>query len=162
MHTVHLNNNQIFIDSPDFNAATTYTGYFDLIRDFKPGMSFKNQSFYDALSSQKFSTYGFGADYHPGVIENKSSFDFSFKPAKWLKIDTTSGFSYRYSHVWAGEERTVFQVIDRRDLSIGASRMTGLPAYFQLTASGVTTISRWAIIATMACLAWPKSPSLIN
>jgi iron complex outermembrane receptor protein len=120
IHMVHLNNDQIFIDSPDFNDATTYTAYFDLIRDFKEGVTFKNQTFYDALSSQKFSTYGFGANYHPGVIENKTSFDFAFKPAKWIKVQTTSGFSYRYTHVWAGEERTLFQVIDRRDLSIGA------------------------------------------
>jgi iron complex outermembrane recepter protein len=120
VHLVHLNNDQIFIDSPDFNDALTYTGYFDMIRDFKPGISFKNQTFYDALSSQKFSTYGFGADYHPGVIENKSSFDFAVKPFKWMNIQATTGFSYRYSHVWAGEERTLYQVIDRRDISLGA------------------------------------------
>jgi len=121
VHTVHLNNDQIFIDSPDFNDALTYTGYFDLIRDFKEGVSIKNQTFYDALSSQKFSTYGFAANYHPGVIENKTSFDYSFKPAKWFSAQTTSGFSYRYSHVWAGEERTYAQVIDRRDISQGAT-----------------------------------------
>ena len=120
IHLVHLNNDQIFIDSPDFNDALTYTGYFDLIRDFKEGMTLKNQTFYDSLSSQKFSTYGFAANYHPGVIENKTSFDYSFKASKWLKVQTTSGFSYRYSHVWAGEERTLYQVIDRRDISLGA------------------------------------------
>jgi len=37
VHLVHLNNDQIFIDSPDFNDALTYTGYFDLIRDFTYG-----------------------------------------------------------------------------------------------------------------------------
>ncbi len=120
VHLVHLNNNQIFIDSPDFNSALTYTGYFDLIRDFREGFTLKNQSFYDSLSSQKFSTYGFAANYHPDVIENKTSLDYSFKHAKWLKVQTTSGFSYRYSHVWAGEERTLYQVIDRRDISVGA------------------------------------------
>jgi iron complex outermembrane receptor protein len=120
VHLVHLNNNQIFIDSPDFNNALTYTGYFDLIRDFRDGFTIKNQSFYDSLSSQKFSTYGFAADYHPGVLENKTSLDYSFKPARWLNVQTTSGFSYRYSHVWAGEERTLYQVIDRRDISVGA------------------------------------------
>ncbi len=120
IHLVHLNNDQIFIDSPDFNDALTYTGYFDLVRDFRDGMSLKNQTFYDSLSSQKFSTYGFAANYHPDVIENKTSFDFSFKASKWLKVQTTSGFSYRYSHVWAGEERTLYQVIDRRDISVGA------------------------------------------
>ena len=120
LHNVHLNNNQIFIDAPDFNDALTYTGYFDLIRDFREGVSFRNQTFYDALSSQKFRTYGFAANYHPGVIENKSSLDAGFRKGKWLKVQTTSGFSYRYTHVWAGEERTLYQVIDRRDISVGA------------------------------------------
>jgi iron complex outermembrane receptor protein len=120
IHTVHLNNDQIFIDSPDFADALTYTGYFDLIRDIRPGFTFKNQTFYDDLNHQKFSTYGFAADYKPAVIENKTSLDYTFKAGKWLKAETTGGFSYRYSHVSAGEERTLFQVIDRRDLSLGA------------------------------------------
>ena len=35
-------------------------------------------------------------------------------------MQATTGFSYRYTHVWAGEERTLYQVIDRRDISVGA------------------------------------------
>lgn len=120
IHNVHLNNDQIFIDSSDFSDAITYTGYFDLIKDIKDGVRFKNQTFYDSLDHQKFSTYGFGANYTPDVIENKSSLDYSFTAGHWLKAQTTSGFSYRHTSVTAGEERTVFQVIDRRDLSIGA------------------------------------------
>ncbi len=120
IHTTHLNHDQIFIDSPDFSDAITYTGYFDLIRDFKEGVRIKNQTFYDSLDHQKFSTYGFGANYTPSVIENKTSFDYSFKVGKWLKAQTTSGFSYRYTQSTAGEERTLYQVIDRRDLSVGA------------------------------------------
>jgi iron complex outermembrane recepter protein len=120
IHTVHLNNDQIFIDSSDFSGATTYTGYFDLVRDFKDGVSLKNQTFYDSLDHQKFSTYGFGANYTPSVIENKTSFEYYFKASKWLRAQTISGFSYRHSSGTAGEERTLQQVIDRRDLSIGA------------------------------------------
>ena len=120
IHTTHLNNDQIFIDSPDFSDAITYTGYFDLIRDIKDGVRFKNQTFYDSLDHQKFSTYGFGANYTPNVIENKSSLEYAFKAGRWLRAQTVSGFSYRYSSVTAGEERTLYQVIDRRDLSIGA------------------------------------------
>ena len=120
VHTTHLNNDQIFIDSPDFSDAITYTGYFDLIKDFKDGLRFKNQTFYDSLDHQKFSTYGFGANYTPDVIENKSSLEYSFNVGKWLRASTISGFSYRHSSVTAGEERTLYQVIDRRDLSLGA------------------------------------------
>jgi iron complex outermembrane receptor protein len=120
IHTTHLNNDQIFIDSPDFSDAVTYTGYFDLIRDVKDGVRFRNQTFYDSLDHQKFSTYGFGANYTPSVIENKSSLEYAFKAGRWLRAQTISGFSYRHSDVIAGEERTLYQVIDRRDLSLGA------------------------------------------
>jgi iron complex outermembrane receptor protein len=120
VHTVHLTTNQIFIDSPDFSDAVTYTGYFDLIRDFRPGVRFKNQTFYDSLDHQKFSTYGFGANYTPDVIENKTTLDYAFNAGKWIKVQTTGGYSFRYSSVTAGEERTLEQVIDRRDISLGA------------------------------------------
>jgi iron complex outermembrane recepter protein len=121
VHTVHLNNNQIFIDSPDFSDALTFTGYFDVIRDIREGFTFKNQSFYDSLDHQKFSTYGFGAKYTPSVLENKTSLDYWLKPTKWLRIQSTGGYSFRYSRVTAGEERTSYQVIDRRDISAGAT-----------------------------------------
>lgn len=118
--TVHLDHSQIFIDSPDFSDAVTYTGYFDLIRDFKDGNKIKNQTFYDSLDHQKYSTYGFAANYTPDVFENKTSFDYAFAAGKWLRAQTTSGFSIRHSTVTAGEERTLYQVIDRRDISLGA------------------------------------------
>lgn len=120
VHTVHLNNNQIFLDSPDFSDAITYTGYFDAIREIKSGLTFKNQTFYDSLNHQKFSTYGFAANYTPNVVENKTTLDYSFTASKWLKAQVIGGFAYRYSSVNAGEERTLYQVIDRRDISAGA------------------------------------------
>jgi iron complex outermembrane receptor protein len=120
VHNVHLNNNQIFIDTPDFSDAITYTGYLDEIRELKSGLTFKNQTFYDSLNHQKFSTYGFAANYTPNVIENKTTLDYTLKPSKWLKAQVIGGFAYRYSSVNAGEERTLYQVIDRRDISAGA------------------------------------------
>jgi iron complex outermembrane receptor protein len=120
VHTVHLNNDQIFIDTPDFSDAITYTSYFDLVKDIKDGVRFKNQTFYDSLDHQKYSTYGFAANYTPSVIENKSSLEYAFNAGHWLRAQTTSGVAYRHTSVTAGEERTLYQVIDRRDLSIGA------------------------------------------
>ena len=74
VHTVKLPLNQIMVDDTgDFLSATTYTAYFDVVGEIKPGVTFKNQSFYDRLNSQKFSSYGFGADYRPWTVENKST-----------------------------------------------------------------------------------------
>ncbi len=152
---VHLNNDQIFIDSPDFNDAVTYTGYFDLIRDFKDGVTLKNQTFYDSLDHQKFSTYGFGANYTPNVIENKTSLELRSLPGNGLKAQTTGGFSYRYSDVTAGEERTLYPG-DRpaRYFRRCATRTTGSPVYSAPTATGTSTICKTGTMATPECSAW--------
>ncbi len=118
---VTLSHDQIFVDGSDFSDAFTLTGYFDVVHDVRPGLTLKNQTFYDLLDHTKYSTYGFGADYRPWVIENKTSVDFTVTPAPAVVFRSTGGFSYRYSGVSAGESRgRGYQVIDRRDISIGA------------------------------------------
>ena len=84
-------------------------------------MHFKNQTFGDYLQSQKFSSYGFGAGYHPWTIENKSTIGFDYKPTSWITAHILAGGGYRYVRVTAGEERNEYQVVDRRDLSIGST-----------------------------------------
>ena len=121
MRTVTLSHNKIFVDNTDFSDATTVTAYFDIINEVRPGLTLKNQTFYDLMDHTKFSTYGFGADYSPWVIENKTSVDFRMRPSPSFDIQNTAGFAYRYSGVSAGESRgRGYQVIDRRDISIGA------------------------------------------
>lgn len=119
---VTLRHNQIFADAPDFSDAFTLTSYFDVIHEIRPGLTFKNQTFYDLMDHTKYSTYGFGAAYRPWVLENKTSLDFTVTPTASLVLQNTAGVSYRYSAVTAGESRgRGYQVIDRRDISIGAT-----------------------------------------
>ena len=112
---------RIMIDAGDFSRATTTTAYFDINYDFNDKVHFKNQSFMDWMNHQKFSSYGFGAGYRPWTVENKSTIGFDLNPAKWAVIHSIAGFSYRKVTVSAGEERNDFQVVDRRDLSVGAT-----------------------------------------
>lgn len=122
VHLVTLRHNQIFADTPDFSDAFTFTSYFDAIHEIRSGLIFKNQTFYDLMDHTKYSTYGFGAAYRPWVIENKTSLDFTTHPTASLVLQNTAGVSYRYSRVTAGESRgRGYQVIDRRDISIGAT-----------------------------------------
>jgi len=121
VHLVKLPLDQIMIDYGDFTRSTTYTGYFDAIYDIKPGLVLKNQTFYDRLMHQKFSSYGFGADYRPWTVENKTTLSFELKPAPWLVVHSVVGGGYRRVQVKAGEERNWYQTVDRRDLSIGAT-----------------------------------------
>jgi iron complex outermembrane receptor protein len=121
VHLVKLPLDQIMIDSADFTRSSTYTGYFDLDYDIKPGFVLKNQTFYDRMMHQKFSSYGFGADYRPWTIENKTTLTLEWKPSPWVVMHSVVGGGYRRVQVTAGEERNWFQTVDRRDLSIGAT-----------------------------------------
>jgi iron complex outermembrane receptor protein len=118
---VKLPLDQIMIDAGDFSRATTFTPYFDAIYDFSPNVHFKNQTFGDYLEHQKYSSYGFAAGYHPWTIENKSTIMFEYRPTHAITAHILAGFGYRYVRVTAGEERNAYQVVDRRDLSIGTT-----------------------------------------
>jgi iron complex outermembrane recepter protein len=118
---VKLPLDQIMIDAGDFNRSTTFTPYFDVVYDISPNLHFKNQTFGDWLDHQKFSSYGFGAGYRPWTIENKSTFSFEYKPTSKIVAHIIAGFAYRHVRVTAGEERNEFQVVDRRDISIGTT-----------------------------------------
>ena len=67
---VKLPLDRIMIDESDFTKSTTFTSYFDVVADLKPGLNFKNQTFYDGMDHKKYSSYGFGAAYNPWTIEN--------------------------------------------------------------------------------------------
>jgi len=121
VHLVKLPLDQIMIDAADFTRATTYTGYFDAIYDIKPGFVLKNQTFYDRMMHQKFSSYGFGADYRPWTVENKTTLTMEWKPSTAVVMHSVVGGGYRRVQVGAGEERNWYQTVDRRDLSAGAT-----------------------------------------
>jgi iron complex outermembrane receptor protein len=120
VHLVKLPLDRIMIDEGDFTRTTTGTAYFDAVYDIKKGFTFKNQTFYDGMDHKKYSSYGFGAGYNPWTIENKSTFTFAIKPSSIVNLSAQTGFSFRRVEVNAGEERDWYQVIDRRDLSLGA------------------------------------------
>ena len=63
---VTLSHNEIFVDNTDFSDAFTFTAYFDIINEVAPGLTLKNQTFYDLLDHTKFSTYGSAPTTAPG------------------------------------------------------------------------------------------------
>lgn len=106
----------------DFSKSEVWTGYFDILLNLTDDLTIKNQTFYDDVDHSKFSSYGFGADYDAYVFENKTTANINFSPSDLLDIETVLGFSYRKS---AGRERESrgrgYQVLDRRDISVGAT-----------------------------------------
>lgn len=106
----------------DFSQTEAYTTYFDVTKFVNRNLTFKNQTFYDKMDHTKYSSYGFTADYEAYVVENKSTVEWSVEPSDGFVLDNVVGLSYRYSD---GEERESrgrgFQVLDRRDISRGAT-----------------------------------------
>ena len=120
VRTVKLSHHTIQAETLDFSQTNALTGFFDITKTFSDDLSLKNQSFYDSMNHTKYSSYGFTADYVDVVFENKTTVHYKFEPAKGTVLDNIFGASYRYT---SGDERESrgrgYQVLDRRDLSVG-------------------------------------------
>ena len=122
---VPISHRTVQAERMDFSKSKVWTGYFDLV--YSPGENFtiKNQSFFDDLDHIKYSSYGFTAKYTNRVFENKTTANLSLKPMEGLSTEFVFGFSYRYSEGHEQESRgRGYQVLDRRDLSVGATPNT--------------------------------------
>jgi iron complex outermembrane receptor protein len=117
-----LDHHTVQVEPMDFSKTDAVTLFFDITKQFSPDISIKNQTFYDSMNHLKYSSYGFTADYVAMVFENKTTANWHLEPSEKTVIDTSFGFSYRYSD---GDERESrgrgYQVLDRRDLSRGPS-----------------------------------------
>lgn len=122
VRTVKLSHHTVQAESIDFSKTDSFTAYFDLTKRLSEGMTLKNQSFYDFMNHTKYSSYGFTADYLAMVFENKTTLTLSAKPTADSTLDGVFGASWRYS---SGDERESrgrgYQVLDRRDISAGAT-----------------------------------------
>lgn len=122
IRTVAIDHHTVQAETIDFSKTDAVTGFFDIVKEFSPDFSVKNQTFYDSMDHTKYSSYGFTADYNAFVLENKTTFDWKLEPSDKLKLNPIAGFSYRYSDGTEKESRgRGFQVLDRRDISIGAT-----------------------------------------
>jgi iron complex outermembrane receptor protein len=119
--TVMLDHDTVQAEREDFSETWAYTGFFDVIKDLTPDLKLKNQTFYDSMNHTKYSSYGFTADYTAYVFENKTTVDWKTQPADSLDLNLIGGLSYRFSDGDEKESRgRGFQVLDRRDIYLGA------------------------------------------
>jgi iron complex outermembrane receptor protein len=121
---VHLNHHQVQDEAADFAKTDAVTGYFDVIDHLGPNTTLKNQTFADNMNHLKYSSYGFTARYKDYVFENKTTASTSQTVGEHLKIDGVAGFSFRYTDGDEGESRDMFQVMNRRDISVGPTPNT--------------------------------------
>lgn len=119
---VPISHRTVQVEKSDYSKSDVYTFYFDMAYRPTDGWSVKNQTFYDRIDHQKFSSYGFTADYEQWVFENKTTANVTFKPTEMMSVEAVFGASYRKSKGVEQESRgRGFQVLDRRDISIGAT-----------------------------------------
>ncbi|MEO6003858.1 MAG: TonB-dependent receptor [Opitutus sp.] len=120
--TVKLSHHVVQAETIDFSKTDALTGFFDLTKTFSADVNVKNQTFYDSMNHTKYSSYGFTADYLAMAFENKTTFNWHIEPTEKVKTDMVFGASWRYS---SGDERESrgrgYQVLDRRDISAGAT-----------------------------------------
>lgn len=119
--TARISPQTVFIDPADFADSDTLTLYFDAISDVSPDLQIKNQLFYDQLKHQKYSSYGYTADYDPFVWEDKLALRHAWEPEKAaVRAENTVGASYRYYETTTREAFAGgMQIPDRRDLTVG-------------------------------------------
>lgn len=117
-----LDHHTVQVEPIDFSKTDALTLYFDVTKEFSPDFTVKNQTFYDSMNHLKYSSYGFTADYVAMAFENKTTAAWHLQPSDRTVVDLSFGVAYRYSD---GDERESrgrgYQVLDRRDLSRGAS-----------------------------------------
>ncbi len=121
VHYASLSHHDVMANTIDFAKSDVYTGYFDVKYDLGAGWSIANQSFYDRMNHQKYSSYGFTADYQVYAVENKTTLSADLHPSSWFALDPVAGITYRRSGGREREARDLYQVEDRRDLSVGAT-----------------------------------------
>ncbi len=115
-----LDHHTIQAESLDFSRSKVATGYFDLVWRPSEDVTIKSQNFYDNISHTKYSSYGFTAHYIDKVFEHKTSATFKVEPIDGVKVEPVLGVSYRIASGHEQESRgRGFQVLDRRDLSVG-------------------------------------------
>lgn len=117
-----LDHHTIQAELTDFSRSKVATAYFDVVWRPADDVTIKSQNFYDNISHTKYSSYGFTAHYIDKVFEHKTSATFKVEPIDGVKLEPVLGVSYRIASGHEQESRgRGFQVLDRRDLSFGAT-----------------------------------------
>lgn len=119
---VPISHRTVQAETMDFSKSDVFTSYFDIVWKPSDNLTLKNQSFFDYMDHIKYSSYGFTAKYKVHVFENKTTATFKVEPSDTSSIEVVTGLSWRISDGREQESRgRGFQVLDRRDISFGAT-----------------------------------------
>ncbi len=122
--TTKLSPRQVYFDpNVDFSRTKTNTAYLNVAKAVTATSNIKLQGFWDAISNDRYVSYGFPASYRTYAGEARLTYDFKLDTADgMLTSKSFVGGSYRYTHAHKRESfNSGIIALDRRDLSFGAT-----------------------------------------
>lgn len=120
--TTQLDPRDVFLSDRDIADSESITLYGDIVKQFSDGSQAKFQVFYDEVDGQLNQTYGFAAVHEMDVFELRGSYTTQFQLSDNLFSDVHLSASHRkYNSRLREQFLSGYLVLDRRDLSIGAT-----------------------------------------
>ena len=118
---VTLSHDQIFVDGGDFSDAFTMTAYFDLINEITAWADGEEPDVLRPDGSHEVQHLRLRRRLQALGDREQDQSRLDGQGRLGVSLQTSTGVAYRYSGVAAGESRgRGYQVIDRRDVSLGA------------------------------------------
>jgi len=136
--TTQLSTRDVFLSENDeIQNGENITVYFDLIKDIGDS-ELKLQFFYDEIDAQIGLTTGFAAEHLVDTFETRLSYDYKWEVSNDLQVDLYATASYRsYNSELRENFLSGYLILDRRDLSVGATGNDILDTPFTDEAGGI-------------------------
>lgn len=135
--TATLDPRTVFISDQDIADSETATAYADLAINAGADRTLRLQAFFDSMNGDLYQSYGFAAQYDSDVVELRASYEFPLEVAG-IELSNIAGVSWRH---YENRTRQTFLsgylVVDRRDLTVGASGGDIFDDPFSADANGI-------------------------
>lgn len=120
--TTKLSRRNVMADDADYNDSRTFTAYAGLRKEMANGSVLAVKAFMDDIENQRFTSFGFAADYDARALEGRVTYSFPSRFGQHVSADTVVGAGYR-DHTAKQYESFLsgYIALNRRDLSHGST-----------------------------------------
>ncbi|HRL07201.1 MAG TPA: TonB-dependent receptor, partial [Brevundimonas diminuta] len=120
--TTKLSRRNVMADDADYNDSRTFTAYAGLRKEMANGSVLAVKAFMDDIENQRFTSFGFAADYDARALEGRVTYSFPSRFGQHVSADTVVGAGYR-DHTAKQYESFLsgYIALNRRDLSRGST-----------------------------------------
>lgn len=136
--TTKLSRRNVVISDRDVWESENFTLYFDIIKESDNNSTFKLQFFYDDQDAKGANVTGFAAHHDMDVFEVRGSYEFSAKLTDFVNLEIFTTASHRtYDSLLQESFLAGYLVLDRLDLSVGATANDIIDNPFSVEAGGI-------------------------